>query len=94
MNKKKFPSIKLFMGTGNLTELLIVTSGVNATNGTASELSISAVLVSSMDIVEIRLKKLYGKKIMYYSKINKRLPFRISERLMTTSNRKPVRKKT
>ena len=25
-------------------------------------------------------------------KINKRLPFRISERLMTTSNRKPVRK--
>ena len=29
---------------------------------------------------------------MYFSKINKRLPFRINEGLMTTSNRKPTRK--
>ena len=94
--RKKFPSIKLFMGTGNLTELTDSdSSGVNATlMGLASELSISAVLVVQVSghcrnsIKETDM----ARKIMYYSKINKRLPFRISERLMTTSNRKPVRK--
>ena len=84
------------MGTGNLTELTDSdSSGVNATlMGLASELSISAVLVVQVSghcrnsIKETDM----ARKIMYYSKINKRLPFRISERLMTTSNRKPVRK--
>ena len=94
--RKKFPLIKMFMGTGNLTELTDSdSSGVNAIlMGLVSELSINAVLVVQVSghcrnsIKETDM----ARKIMYFSKINKRLPFRINESLMTTSNRKPTRK--
>jgi len=94
--RKKFPSIKMFMGTGNLTELTDSdSSGVNAIlMGLASELSINAVLVVQVSghcRNSIRETDI-ARKIMYFSKINKRLPFRINEGLMTTSNRKPTRK--
>ena len=94
--RKKYPEIKIFMGTGNLTELTDSdSSGVNAIlMGLVSELSINAVLVVQVSghcrnsIKETDM----ARKIMYFSKTNKRLPFRINEGLMTTSNRKPTRK--
>ena len=94
--RKKFPLIKMFMGTGNLTELTDSdSSGVNAIlMGLVSELSINAVLVVQVSghcRNSIRETDI-ARKIMYFSKINKRLPFRINEGLMTTSNRKPTRK--
>ena len=94
--RKKFPMIKMFMGTGNLTELTDSdSSGVNAIlMGLVSELSINAVLVVQVSghcRNSIRETDM-ARKIMYFSKINKRLPFRINEGLMTTSNRKPTRK--
>ena len=94
--RKKFPMIKMFMGTGNLTELTDSdSSGVNAIlMGLVSELSINAVLVVQVSghcRNSIRETDI-ARKIMYFSKINKRLPFRINEGLMTTSNRKPTRK--
>ena len=86
----------MFMGTGNLTELTDSdSSGVNAIlMGLVSELSVNAVLVVQVSghcRNSIRETDI-ARKIMYFSKINKRLPFRISEGLMTTSNRKPTRK--
>ena len=71
------------MGTGNLTELTDSdSSGVNAIlMGLVSELSINAVLVVQVSghcrnsIKETDV----ARKIMYFSKINKRLPFRINE---------------
>ncbi len=94
--RKKFPSIKVFMGTGNLTELTDSdSSGVNATlMGIVSELSIDAVLVVQVSghcRNSIRETDM-ARKIMYYSKQNKRLPFRVNDSLMTTSCRKPMRK--
>ena len=94
--RKKYPEIKLFMGTGNLTELTDSdSSGVNATiMGLVSELNINGVLVVQVSghcrnsIKETDI----ARKIMHFSKVNKRLPFRINEGLMTTSNRKPSRK--
>jgi len=84
------------MGTGNLTELTDSdSSGVNATiMGLVSELNINGVLVVQVSghcrnsIKETDI----ARKIMHFSKVNKRLPFRINEGLMTTSNRKPSRK--
>ena len=94
--RKKYPEIKIFMGTGNLTELTDSdSSGVNATiMGLVSELNINGVLVVQVSghcrnsIKETDI----ARKIMHFSKVNKRLPFRINEGLMTTSNRKPLRK--
>ena len=77
------------MGTGNLTELTDSdSSGVNATlMGIVSELSIDAVLVVQVSghcRNSIRETDM-ARKIMYYSKQNKRLPFRVNDSLMTTS---------
>lgn len=94
--RKKFPKINLFMGTGNLTELTDCdSSGANAIMmGLVSELSINAVLVVQVSghcknsIKETDI----ARKIMYFSKQNQRLPFRVSDELMIMSERKPKRK--
>ena len=84
------------MGTGNLTELTDSDSaGVNATlMGLASELSVDAVLVVQVSgHCKNSIKETdAARKIMYYSKKNKRLPFRIDNSLMAMSERKPTRK--
>ena len=83
------------MGTGNLTELTDSDSaGVNATlMGLASELSVDAVLVVQVSgHCKNSIKETdAARKIMYYSKKNKRLPFRIDNSLMGMSERKPTR---
>ncbi len=94
--RKDYPDIKIFMGTGNLTELTDSDSaGVNATlMGLVSELSINAVLVvqvSNHCKNSIRETDA-ARKIMHFSKKNKRLPFRIDNSLMGMSERKPTRK--
>ncbi len=94
--RKKFPKIKLFMGTGNLTELTDCdSSGANAIMmGLVSELSINAVLVVQVSghcknsIKETDI----ARKIMYFSKKNQRLPFRVCDELMSMSERNPKRK--
>ncbi len=94
--RKNHPKIKIFMGTGNLTELTDSDSaGVNATlMGLASELSVDAVLVVQVSgHCKNSIKETdAARKIMYYSKKNKRLPFRIDNSLMAMSERKPTRK--
>ncbi len=93
--RKNYPKIKIFMGTGNLTELTDSDSaGVNATlMGLASELSVDAVLVVQVSgHCKNSIKETdAARKIMYYSKKNKRLPFRIDNSLMGMSERKPTR---
>ena len=93
--RKKFPEIKILMGTGNLTELTDSDSvGVNAIlMGIVSELSIGAVLVvqvSNHCKNSIRETDI-ARKIMYFSKKNQRLPFGIDNGLMRLSERKPKR---
>ena len=94
--REHFPKIKIFMGTGNLTELTDCDSaGVNATlMGLVSELSIDAVLVVQVSgHCRNSIKETdAARKIMYFSKENKRLPFRVDNSLMTLSERKPSRK--
>tara|TARA_X000001036_G_C20655050_1_gene796587 strand:+ start:517 stop:1893 length:1377 start_codon:yes stop_codon:yes gene_type:complete len=94
--RSEFPDIKIFMGTGNLTELTDSDSaGVNATlMGLASELSINAVLVVQVsEHCKNSIKETdAARKIMFFSKQNKRLPFRIDNSLMSMSERKPSRK--
>ena len=94
--RKSFPNIKIFMGTGNLTELTDCDSaGVNAIlMGLVSELSINAVLVVQVsDHCKNSIRETdAARKIMFFSKINKRLPFRVDNSLMALSERKPTRK--
>ncbi len=96
--RKNFPEIKIFMGTGNLTELTDSdSSGVNATlMGLVSELSVNAVLVVQVSgHCKNSIKETdAARKIMFYSKENKRLPFRIDNSLMGLAERKPSRKTT
>ena len=91
-----YPEIKIFMGTGNLTELTDSDSaGVNATlMGLASELSVDAVLVVQVSgHCKNSIKETDAtRKIMHFSKQNKRLPFRIDNSLMGMAERKPSRK--
>ena len=93
--RKKFPEIKILMGTGNLTELTDSDSvGVNAIlMGIVSELSIGAVLVVQVSEHcknSIRETDI-ARKIMFFSKKNQRLPFGIDDGLMCLSERKPKR---
>ena len=94
--RKNYPEIKIFMGTGNLTELTDSDSaGVNATlMGLVSELSINAVLVVQVSgHCKNSIKETdVARKIMHFSKESKRLPFRINNSLMGMSERKPTRK--
>ena len=93
--RKKFPDIKILMGTGNLTELTDCDSaGANGIlMGLVSELSINAVLVvqvsghcrSSIKETDI------ARKIMHFSKKNQRLPFGIDNGLLRISDRRPKR---
>ena len=93
--RKKYPDIKILMGTGNLTELTDCDSaGANAIlMGLVSELSINAVLVVQVSghcrnsIKETDI----ARKIMFFSKKNQRLPFGIDNGLMCMSERKPHR---
>ena len=93
--RKKYPDIKILMGTGNLTELTDCDSaGANAIlMGLVSELSINAVLVVQVSghcrnsIKETDI----ARKIMFFSKKNQRLPFGIDNGLMCMSERKPNR---
>ena len=94
--RKMFSDIKIFMGTGNLTELTDSDSaGVNAIlMGLVSELSINAVLVVQVSghcrnsIAETDA----ARKIMHFAKLNQRLPFRVDDSLMCMSTRKLSRK--
>ena len=84
------------MGTGNLTELTDCdSSGVNAIMmGLVSELSINAVLVVQVSEHcknSIRETDI-ARKIMFFSKKNQRLPFRVSDELMGMSERNLKRK--
>jgi len=94
--RKKFPRIKMFMGTGNLTELTDCdSSGANAIMmGMVSELSIDAVLVVQVSgHCKNSIKETdAARKIMHFSKKNQRLPFRVSNDLLCISERKPKRK--
>ncbi len=94
--RKDYPKIKIFMGTGNLTELTDSDSaGVNATMmGLVSELSIDAVLVVQVsNHCKNSLRETdAARKIMHFSKKNKRLPFNIDNSLMGMSERKLTRK--
>ena len=94
--RKKFPNIKILMGTGNLTELTDCDSvGTNMIlMGIVSELSIDAVLVVQVsNHCKNSIKETdAARKIMHYSKENQRLPFRINNSLMCLSERKPKRK--
>lgn len=94
--RKDYPEIKIFMGTGNLTELTDSDSaGVNATMmGLVSELSIDAVLVVQVsNHCKNSLRETdAARKIMHFSKKNKRLPFNIDNSLMGMSERKLTRK--
>ena len=71
--KKSFPNIKIFMGTGNLTELTDCDSaGVNAIlMGLVSELSINAVLVVQVsDHCKNSIRETdAARKIMFFSKL-------------------------
>ena len=94
--RKRYPNIKIFMGTGNLTELTDCDSnGVNTIlMGLVSELSINAVLVvqvSNHCRNSIRETDA-ARKIMFFSKKNQRLPFRVNNSLLCLSERKPKRK--
>ena len=62
--------------------------------GLASELSIDAVLVVQVSgHCKNSIKETdAARKIMHFSKENKRLPFRVDNSLMTLSERKPTRK--
>ncbi len=84
------------MGTGNLTELTDCdSSGANAIMmGLVSELSINAVLVVQVsEHCKNSIKETdMARKIMYFSKKNQRLPFRVSDELMSMSVRNPKRK--
>ena len=94
--RKKFPNIKILMGTGNLTELTDCDSvGTNMIlMGLVSELSINAVLVVQVsNHCKNAIKETdAARKIMHFSKINQRLPFRINNSLMCISERKAQRK--
>ena len=93
--RKKYPKIKILMGTGNLTELTDSDSvGVNTIlMGLVSELSINAVLVVQVSEHcknSIRETDI-ARKIMYFSKKNQRLPFRVNDSLLCLSERKAKR---
>ncbi len=94
--RKKYKDIKIFMGTGNLTELTDCdSSGANTIlMGLVSELSIDAVLVVQVSgHCKNSIKETdAARKIMYFAKENQRLPFRVDDSLMCISNRKPNRK--
>ena len=94
--RKRFPKIKIFMGTGNLTELTDCDSaGTNMIlMGLVSELSINAVLVVQVsNHCKNSIKETdAARKIMHFSKKNQRLPFRVNNNLMCISERKPKRK--
>ena len=91
--RKKFPDIKILMGTGNLTELTDCDSvGTNTIlMGLVSELSINAVLVVQVsNHCKNSIKETdAARKIMHFSKKNQRLPFRVNNNLMCISDRKP-----
>ena len=93
--RKKYPDIKILMGTGNLTELTDCDSaGANAIlMGLVSELSINAVLVVQVSgHCRTSIKETdIARKIMFFSKKNQRLPFGIDNGLMCMSERKPHR---
>ena len=84
------------MGTGNLTELTDCDSiGTNMIlMGLVSELSINAVLVVQVsNHCKNSIKETdAARKIMYFSKKNQRLPFRVNNNLMCLAERKPKRK--
>ena len=93
--RKKYPDVKILMGTGNLTELTDCDSaGANAIlMGLVSELSINAVLVVQVSgHCRTSIKETdIARKIMFFSKKNQRLPFGIDNGLMCMSERKPHR---
>ena len=94
--RRKYRDLKIFMGTGNLTELTDCdSSGANTLlMGLVSELSIDAVLVVQVSgHCKNSIKETdAARKLMHFARENQRLPFRVDDSLMCISNRKPNRK--
>lgn len=91
--RKKYPSIPIMMGVGNLTELTDAdTTGINALLfGVISELNINAVLATSVSahaayaIAEADV----ARRVMYRAKQDNRLPRGYSNGLLGLHDRKP-----
>jgi dihydropteroate synthase-like protein len=91
--RKKYPTIQIMMGVGNLTELTDAdTTGINAILfGLISELNINAVLATSVSphAVNAIAEADSARRIMYRAKEDNRLPRGYSNRLLGLHDRKP-----
>lgn len=91
--RKKYPSIPVMMGIGNLTELTDAdTTGINAILfGLISEMNINAVLATSVSAhaVNAIAEADIARRVMYRAKDDNRLPRGYSNGLLGLHDRKP-----
>jgi dihydropteroate synthase-like protein len=91
--RKKYPSIPVMMGIGNLTELTDAdTTGINAILfGLISEMNINAVLATSVSAhaVNAIAEADIARRVMYCAKDDNRLPRGYSNGLLGLHDRKP-----
>lgn len=91
--RKKYPSIPIMMGVGNLTELTDAdTTGINAMLfGLISEMSINAVLATSVSshAVNAIAEADIARRVMFRAKQDNRLPRGYSNGLLGLHDRKP-----
>ncbi len=91
--RKKYPTIQIMMGIGNLTELTDAdTTGINAILfGLISELDIQAVLATSVSphAVNAIAEADIARRVMYRAKKDDRLPRGYSNGLLGLHDRKP-----
>lgn len=91
--RKKYPSIPIMMGVGNLTELTDAdTTGINALLfGMISELNLNAVLVTSVSAhaVQAVAEADIARRVMYRARQDNRLPRGYSNGLLGLHDRKP-----
>lgn len=91
--RKKYPTIPIMMGVGNLTELTDAdTTGINALLfGMISELDLNAVLVTSVSAhaVQAVAEADIARRVMYRAKQDNRLPRGYSNGLLGLHDRKP-----
>lgn len=91
--RKKYPSIPMMMGVGNLTELTDAdTTGINAMLfGLISEMNINAVLATSVSphAINAIAEADIARRVMYRAKQDNRLPRGYSNGLLGLHDRKP-----
>ncbi len=91
--RKKYPTIPIMMGVGNLTELTDAdTTGINAILfGLISEMNINAVLATSVSphAINAIAEADSARRIMYRAKQDNRLPRGYGNRLLGLHDRKP-----